>query len=150
MEQLNSTYHLERFFYRNHKKFGAFLMVGSAYNLYFQATYKGAVVTALFSTQRGVEIAGWLGHAAWLTLLPVNLVAAVIGAVVFHRPSLLKGVEALANRWVGDEPLARAADHTRFGIQRTLYRHRRLTSLTIIGGALYTLATLGLYARRLF
>jgi hypothetical protein len=150
VERLNATYRLERLFYRNHKKFGLFLVIGSAYNLYFQATYRGAEIATLFAIPKHAEIVGWLSHSIWLVLLLANTAALVIGAVVFHRPSLLKGIEAFANHWIGDEPLTITLDQARFGVQRILYRHRRLTGLAIVGGAFYVLATLALYARHLF
>lgn len=150
LQRLEKNHRLERYFYRHHKRFGLFLAVSAAYNLYFQATYPAARLGALFSTGRHAELAHWLLTSAWWTLLAGNAVALLVGLTVFRRPSLLKGVEAIANRWVGDEPLNLALDRSHFGVQRTLYRHRQLTGLVIVGAALYILATLGLYAPRLF
>ena len=82
--------HIERFVYRHHRFFGAFVLIGAG--LYLASISASGL---LWSVQAG----GMLGlMLPMLTLLHLALLP--FGAVMLLRPSLLKRLEAASNRWI--------------------------------------------------
>lgn len=81
---------VERFIYRHHRSFGVAIIVGAmTFLIIVQPWLLGAVLPG-GSRAQGAMILVWALLAAVL----------VIGIIVLFRPSSLKGVEALANRWI--------------------------------------------------
>lgn len=85
---------VERFIYRHHRLFGSAIVAGAL-----------ALLTVLGAGQARLFGAVWLGgssggRAAVLLVWALVVAVLVIGIVVLIRPSALKGVEALANRWI--------------------------------------------------
>ncbi len=132
---LDRVYHIERFFYRHHRVFGGFLVVGSAYTLVqwlWHAGRLGAVA----------ETWGPLADSATVIVLGGNLLGFALGAVVLLRPSLLKVPERFSNHWISIAPacLLRGA-----GPEAILNRQPRLAGAFILGGSLYALVVLAQY-----
>lgn len=100
---LDRSWWVERYIYRHHLAFGAAIIAGALAFLALLARYHGV----------GGEITHWpafrgaqlmlLGRlAAWL----FAALALVIGVIVVVRPSVLKTIEAISNRWVEPSPTA--------------------------------------------
>jgi hypothetical protein len=96
----NRRFSIERRVYRRHRLFGALVLAGalalaSTLWLHFRDPAAMALLSALF---------GQTGARAMMALgIAVDLVLLVVGACLWIRPSVLKGIEAAANRWV--EPI---------------------------------------------
>lgn len=124
----------ERYFYRRHRVFGGLIVLGALYVVVRLLTLgsPGNVATALgFATANGVGVI--LIQTGWALLLLGSLLALPFGAIVFVRPSLLKGIERQANR-----PLTSAEGYV------LPIRRPRCWGLFFIIGALYTVGSLGL------
>ncbi len=82
--------HIERFVYRHHRAFGAFVLIGAG--LYLASIAASGLLWP-------AEAGGVLGMMLpMLTLLHLALLP--FGAVMLLRPSLLKRLEAASNRWI--------------------------------------------------
>ena len=82
--------HIERFVYRHHRFFGAFVLIGAG--LYLASISANGL---LWPAQAGGVLRMML---PMLTLLHLALLP--FGAVMLLRPSLLKRLEAASNRWI--------------------------------------------------
>lgn len=107
MSRLRALFHhlerprsLERVAYRHHRLLGALLCLGSGYVLATWAMdYETAAVLNLAGrhwTARGLD---WLFVAGEALVVLLHACVLAVGLVVFLRPSLLKGVERVVNRW---------------------------------------------------
>lgn len=89
-EAVDRTRRIERFVYRHHRVFGTTIVLGSLLYLWRIATI-GLL---------------WPGadHPAWLSGLPaltvLHLLVLPFGTVMLIRPSLLKRIEEISNRWL--------------------------------------------------
>lgn len=92
-EVLERPRFVERFIYRHHRLFGSAIVAGALALL----VVLGAGQSRLLGT---VSLGGSGGGAAMLLVWALAVAVLVIGIVVLVRPSALKGVEALANRWI--------------------------------------------------
>lgn len=128
---LDRIYRIERFFYRHHRVFGAFLLAGSAYTL-AQTLLNPGVLT-------GARAWGALGETAIWSVLGGNLLGLLLGLVVLVRPSLLKEPERLSNRWISIAPVSPLWGA---GPDAILPRQPRLAGAFILGGSVYALMIL--------
>lgn len=84
------TRRIERFVYRHHRVFGTAIVLGALLYL-----WRIASIGLLWPSA---------GHSAWLSGLPaltvLHLLVLPFGVVMLIRPSLLKRVEQVSNRWV--------------------------------------------------
>lgn len=88
LDVLDRQWHLERLLYRHHRLVGIAIMGGAAFFIW-QVLGRG-LLSALPPA--------W--HPLWWTLVAGNALNIAIGAVLTVRPSRLKPVESLANRWI--------------------------------------------------
>lgn len=91
---------VERFIYRHHRQFGSAIIAGALTLLYL--LYRGHLQLTDIPAWRisiGLRTADLV---AWILAVAVLL----IGFAMLIRPSLLKGIEAVSNRWI---PLPRPA-----------------------------------------
>jgi hypothetical protein len=98
-EALDQPRTVERFFYRHHRALGALLATGAGYVLlrwafgYDRTQFLASLHRAwAFSFDWVVVGLEWI-----VVLLHAGILA--LGVVIFTRPSLLKGLEGVANRW---------------------------------------------------
>jgi hypothetical protein len=87
------TQRIERVIYRHHRLFGGGIVAGASLLLALLGARHAGVFGATAPIGAGIRA---LVSLAWV----LAAVALVIGVVVLVRPSALKGVEALANRWI--------------------------------------------------
>ena len=102
-EPFNRRFAIERTFYRRHRIFGSLVVFGGL------AALGLAVYFALHP--RAWDLYMLLGKAGFrvaeLLAATIGLLLVMVGVCLVVRPSVLKGIEAAANRWV--EPIARRA-----------------------------------------
>jgi hypothetical protein len=141
---LENPRYIERFFYRHHRIFGVMLMVGAAYAVYhltFQYN-QARSLAALAVPGYGPAVESIAG-ALVAFLLFGNLTVFFIGATVLGRPSLLKGMEAVGNRWISTRKAFRLFDTRVEGPDRLAERHPRVLGTLVLLGGLYAALQLG-------
>ncbi len=101
----NRTISIERWFYRNHRPLGLFILIGASYVLlYFSWLFdEGYILHHLPPYLPEKRMEGLL-DAIRLISLTGAVLAWLAGLVVLVRPSLLKGLEKAANRWMSLHP----------------------------------------------
>lgn len=92
-EVLDRPRRVERFIYRHHRPFGSAIVAGAL-----------ALLALLGAGQSRLVGTAWLGGsggmAAMLLVWALAVAVLFIGIFVLVRPSALKGIEVLANRWI--------------------------------------------------
>jgi hypothetical protein len=143
---LDAPRHTERYFYRHHRLFGGLLVLAAIYVLYsFTFEFDPALLA------RRVVLFGSLGasESIYLALVRINLlfgaVALLLGAIIFVRPSLLKGLETWANRWFAPDRTLRTLDVQLRAPDRFLARYPRVLGILIMAGSLYVIINLRIF-----
>jgi hypothetical protein len=142
---LDRPRHIERQVYHYHRIFGLIIVFGAAYSLY----------VFLFDTDiqriiRVLPVLGNTGFSEWFyeiiyyLLICANIAALIAGLIIFIRPSLLKKIEVIANRWVADDELTRPLDQTVSIPEHILPGNIRLFGLIVLIGGLYIMFNTGI------
>ncbi len=139
----------ERFVYRHHRPVGLLILAGSAYVLYVLIYFydQKRLSAAIFGDAYYSPLAEWLVPGLTLALGVGVLFAMGIGGFLLIRPSLLKGFESWANRWVSLRRASRALDEMHEGPDRFLIRWRPWVAMALILGSLYALIRLSAFIR---
>lgn len=139
----------ERFVYRHHQPIGLLILAGSAYVLYALVYHydRKKLSAAIFGDAYYAPLAEWLVPGLTLALGVGVLFAMGIGGFLLIRPSLLKGFEAWANRWVSLRRASRVLDEMHDGPDRFLVRWRPWVAALLILGSLYALLRLSTFLR---
>lgn len=134
---------LEQWFYRHHRLLGMLVCLGAGYvfvyfGLLFDKSHALPHLAAHLSV-RPTMIGGLEGllDALVLASLTGAVVSLFVGLLLWLRPSVLRGMEERANRWVSARRSTRFLDvphNTRF-----LSRHNRRTGWLLLLGSLYLL-----------
>jgi hypothetical protein len=110
-ESLDRSRPADRFFYRRHLWVGALLALGSLYILYtFWVWYDRAHVLPALPVIYNAAASGWVYDSLAILLRGIGVVGLLAGIVVALRPSLLKALEGIANRWIATERWTRSLD----------------------------------------
>lgn len=132
---------IERMFYRHHRKLGLGILIGAAVVLYtFVGNYNLRVISTLVPRSYW-----WLSDALVALLLIGCVVAALVGAMVLLRPSLLKDIEKVMNRWIITDHLQTRFNRMHFSPEQSMLRHNRLAGGFILLGSLYSVLVLGYF-----
>lgn len=138
MRPLEIPRNTDQFFYRHHRWVGAALILLASVFLYIYLT--GAPATKI-SQWIGRQIGTQALDTTWLWLsgfvAVVNFAALLMGAVLLVRPSSLKPVEAVANRWISTRKALRGAEASHDELDRMVWRMPRLFGLLVLVGACY-------------
>ena len=93
-EACSRPWRVERFIYRHHRPFGSAIIAGALTLLYL--LYRGHLqLTDMPAWQISIGLRT-ADLVAWILAIAVLL----IGFAMLIRPSLLKGIEAVSNRWI--------------------------------------------------
>ncbi|MCF7965305.1 hypothetical protein V3O24_16970 [Methylobacter sp. Wu8] len=139
--QLDCRRRIEPFIYRHHRLMGAGVLIGALFVLHtFLFRYNLRVISTLIP-----EKYWWLSDALVSLLLIGSLLAALIGGVVLSKPSLLRDIEASANRWVGTEHASSWLNRNHHFIERILFSYHRLFGACILTASLYAFVALRCY-----
>ena len=124
-ELFDRRYTIERRVYRRHRIVGGVVLAGAAAAL--------TLILFLSIDPRSAPIRKALGRFEFRTLVAVAATIAcvlvVFGLCLLVRPSLLKGLETAANRWI--DASARAK---RFDVSRLVLRAPRLVGMLLLVG----------------
>lgn len=122
---LDVPHNIDRWFYRYHRLYGAAVGLLAVVLLGF-LTFGGTSYEWLqLFDPRYRELAEVATRAARVLLWAFGVLALVIAAIVFVRPSALKGVEAWANRWITPRRPLRVLDRKLGAPDRWVARHPR-------------------------
>jgi len=123
----------ERFFYRHHRVVGGLLLTGVVvfFLFYFLDFPRGTVLVRLAASV-GSPFAGVMMDSLEGFLVGMNVLIGILATVMVFRPSLLKPVEATANRWISTRRLFRHADENHQPLDRFVERFPRLTGLLVL------------------
>jgi hypothetical protein len=137
--------HTERFVYRHHRPVGLLVLVGAVYVLYALVSEydRHKIVAAFFGGAQPPPPTEWLVPGLALVLGACALFALIVSAFLLIRPSLLKGFEAWANKWISARRVTKSLDTMHTGPDRLLLRYPRLLAGLLILGSLYALIRLG-------
>ena len=132
---LDSVQSVERSFYRHHRIFGALIAAGGCYVVY--ALWNAALPMHRLPVIANPAFSEWIYHAAHLVLIAFNILAVVVGVLIFIRPSLLKGVEEWGNRWISSEPVVQQLDSQHFMDEKKVLEHARIFGFMVLLGSSY-------------
>ena len=129
----------ERFFYRHHRVTGAVLVLGGVFIfITFMFRYNTRKISAAFAPRDW-----WLWDGLLALLLLGSVVAALVGAIMLTKPSLLRDIETTTNRWISTEGLMKFFHTMHHSTDQFILRHRRVAGALIIVGSVYILVVLG-------
>lgn len=99
VSRLQAPIKIERYVYRRHRFFGALILSGALFTLYSLIyRYNEAATISAYAAYFNRTVVEWVAESATAFLAITGVCAALIGAVMLIRPSLLKSIEAWANR----------------------------------------------------
>lgn len=140
-EQLDRQRRLEPIIYRYHRLAGAAVLIGSVYVLHtFLFRYNLRVISTVIPQDYW-----WLSDALVATILVGSVMSAMIGGIVLTKPSLLRDIEASANRWICTGHLSSRVNRRYHFIERFFFSYHRFFGVFILFGSLYVLVVLGDY-----
>lgn len=131
---------IERWLYRHHRITGSLLLAAGL--LFF-----AAVVFPFGIQQPAAALPGesiFWEALLWLLTL-AHGVAAVLGLVILIRPSALKSLEAVANRWISTRQMGRPLENRYYGPDRWAMRHPRATGMVLMLGGAFLMTAFGLF-----
>ena len=126
---LDCSISLERWFHRNHRAVGMFIVLGALYILaYFGLHFDKAGVLR--------HLGAVLPVALLDALVPAALLGAALalcaGCVLWLRPELLGGIEAYANRWISAQRVSELLDARYHHLDELAQRYARPTGLLLL------------------
>jgi len=137
-DSLNKPRYQERLFYRFHHLFGGLVIVFaliSIYMLYFYTDIKPLIQNIVLMAD--TAFGKWLLESLYYILLGANILALVIGVIIFFRPSLMKEAEKKSNYWVETEEKLKVLDKTKDLPDTVLSGNPRIFGALILLGAIY-------------
>lgn len=146
LRSLEKQHTIARPMYRMHRLSGVLICAGSLYALSILGTPEGAAAIGKSLAGLGLGskyLASWLSDSLRIFLLIGNAAAFVFGVVFFLRPSLLKGLEAWADRSVSGRKATKPLEEMRKPTDRFTREHPRVVGAVVVLGSLYVLLNLG-------
>jgi hypothetical protein len=145
---LDEPLEVKRVVYRWHRVIGLLVFAGAFFTL--DALVFGFTTTALVRASRGLGNTALLAlvyEAARLFLIIGNVAALVVAAILVFRPSLLKGVEAWADRYYSTRQSTEPLDVMRYQPDDFVRARPRVVGAVVALGSLYALFGLSLLLR---
>jgi len=132
---------IERIVYRYHRAVGVSVTICSLLVLYtFLFSYNLRTISTYVPRDYW-----WLSDALMSIMLIGTLLAAVVGLIVFVRPSLLRDIEKSLNRWFSTEHLLAFFNGMYGSAEQSLFRHNRVAGISVLLGSCYVLIVLGYF-----
>lgn len=138
-EELDRPRWIERYVYRHHWTAGALLLVGALFVLYV-LLFGSRLYAFAASLSSGFRV---LWDSTRALLLLGSVLAALVGAVIMVRPSLLRDIERASNRWVSTDTVSKTFEGIYDSFDRQVLRHSRTAGVLMILGGAYVLMVLG-------
>lgn len=140
-QALDRSIAIERWCYRHHRLLGAAILLGALYIfIYFGVLFDKAEamrhLAALLPPKYSPRLLDWLLDALVLAGLSGAAVSSYVGALLVARPSLLKGLEDIANQWLSGPRVAGQLDMPRDDVEAFVARHMRPAGWLLLAGSL--------------
>jgi hypothetical protein len=129
----------EHWFYQHHGVMGLLVVAGAGYMLlYFGWRMdQAAALRALGVFVASPQLASMLAQALRLIALIGAVLALLIGAVYWIRPSLLRGTETQANQWLSLRQSTKAIDVMRDQVDLFVEHHAQRVGWLLLAGSIY-------------
>ena len=129
---------VEHWFYRLHRPFGLFFVIGAVYVMLFFATEfsKAAAMSALVTYAPAVLVDALLDALVILLLIGAAL-ALVVGLLLWLRPNQLRSIDAVANRWLSSRRATKVLDVPHNQVDRYVAHHARVSGWVMLTGSGY-------------
>ncbi len=147
LRTLDGSVEIKRVVYRWHRVMGILLLAGAVFTLdALVFGFTSAALVRAFRDLGNTAALGVLFETARIFLIVGNVAALVAAAVLIFRPSLLKGVEAWADRSYSTER-TETLDAMRYQPDEFVRSRPKLVGALITLGSLYVLVSLSLLLR---
>jgi hypothetical protein len=135
---------IKRFVYRNHRILGVLVVAGAIYTLdVLTFGFQTGALARIFRGLANQSVLGIVLDTLRLFLVAANLLAVFAGLALAFRPSLLKGVEAWADRSYAMRSDGRM-DEMRFQPDQWVGAHPKLAGALVVAGGAFVLLAFGL------
>lgn len=144
-DYMDKPHYQERGIYKHHRIAGALIVLGALYTLaMLLVKIDIGVVYAKLPVVINLFWSEWFYNTVYYLLIGANILAVVVGGIVFVRPSNLKGIEQILNRWVVTEQGLKRLDRTHEIAIEILPGNPRLFGLAVTLGGLYIILSMGI------
>lgn len=135
---------IDKHFYHQHRIVGLFILLSASYILYrFAFDFDQRIsFHALQKVFGNTFITEWLLEASLWFMLPMSGLLLLFGATMALKPSTLKVIEHLANRWISTRQLTQPLEKQYKPIDNWVQRHPRPFGVLLILLAGYNLTFL--------
>ena len=135
---LNQPRYKERFIYRHHRLFGAVVIVLTGVCLYMMMFFvEHQTLVQSLSRIAETEFGEMVVVSLFYSFIIGNILAMLIGFIIFIRPSALKPLERLSNIWIDTDNKMKVLDDTRDIPESVFHKYPRIFGILIIFGALW-------------
>jgi hypothetical protein len=137
---LDRSVSIERWFHQHHRAAGVVIVLGASYIL----IYFGFLFDKAYTLQRWslsgmlpAKLLDGLLDAMVLGLLVGSAVALMVGLFLWLRPSLLRGMEEVANQWVSSRRVTKMLDVPHGQVDLFIARHAQRAGWLLLVGSIY-------------
>jgi hypothetical protein len=135
---LDRSIRIEHWFYQHHRAAGVVIVLGASYILtYFGFLFDKAYTLQRWSGKIPAKLLGGLLDAMVLGLLVGSAVALMVGLFLWLRPSLLRGMEEVANQWVSSRRVTKMLDVPHGQVDIFIARHAQRAGWLLLVGSIY-------------
>jgi hypothetical protein len=121
----------ERFFYRHHRLVGIVMSIASWFVLYhFLLTPNIRHRVAMVTT----DVAGLLDAGVSIVVIG-GVWGATIGLILVFKPSLIRDIEASANKWISTDKVGQKVNEVHMRIDLIVLHHRKTFGVIMIAAA---------------
>jgi hypothetical protein len=135
---LDRSVRIEHWFYQHHRAAGVVIVLGASYILiYFGFLFDKAYTLQRWSGKIPAKLLDGLLDAMVLGLLVGSAVALMVGLFLWLRPSLLRGMEEVANQWVSSRRVTKMLDVPHGQVDIFIARHAQRAGWLLLVGSIY-------------
>jgi len=135
---LDRSFSIEHWLYQRHRAAGIVIVAGATYILvYFGMLFDKASALQHLAGRLPPQLLDSLLDALVLCALFGGVVALIVGLFMWLRPSMLRGVEEQANRWVSSRRATRVLDVPHDEVDRFVARHARQVGWLLLLASIY-------------
>lgn len=140
IDKVNRQQNTDHLFYRYHKLIGALIVIGALYTLYnLVIRTEGQSFVTMLPASWHIDAREWISDAIVYFIDVINILAIFFGIIIFTRPSALKDIEELANRWLTSESRLAVLDKQISTDDKESENTLRIIGLLVILGSFYIL-----------
>ena len=138
---LDKPHYQERAIYRHHRIIGGLIVLGACYTMISLLNVDLETMRTGLASYGNPFWTEWIFTVVYYLLISGNFVAIIMGLVVFIRPSLLKDIEKLMNKWIVSDEGLKKLDHIHEVPANILPGKPRLFGVIVALGGLYIMMT---------